>query len=80
MPWNWSQSGWPDFIYDVSAVDDLERQFLRSSGELLGAVRHIDSDEAMLLRIEILSDEAIKTSVSRLLTSLVSVSSLAAIR
>lgn len=62
MPWNWPQAGWPDFIYDFSAVDDLERRFLQSSGELVGAVRHFSGDEANLLKIEILSEEAVKTS------------------
>ncbi len=40
----------------------MEQQFLLSSSEVLGAVRHIDPNERDLLRIELLSDEAIKTS------------------
>jgi Fic family protein len=40
----------------------LERRFLLSSGEILGAVRHVESRERVLLRIELLSEEAMHTS------------------
>ncbi|KAB2729245.1 Fic family protein [Brucella intermedia] len=62
MPWNWTQSDWPHFHYDASALAALEQRFLLSSGEVIGAVRHIDPDDRDRLRIELLSDEAIKTS------------------
>lgn len=62
MPWNWQQSDWPHFSYDGSRLEPLERQFLQRSGELLGVLRHIDQDDQALLRIEVLSDEAVKTS------------------
>ena len=62
MVWNWTQPGWPKFNYDPSVLEALERQFLLSSGEILGAVRHVDGDERDRLRIELLSEEAIRTS------------------
>ncbi|MEJ5020954.1 Fic family protein [Ochrobactrum vermis] len=62
MPWNWTQPDWPNFRYDASALQSLEQQFLLSSGEVIGAVRHINPQQRDLLRIELLSDEAIKTS------------------
>ncbi len=62
MPWNWTQPDWPNFRYDTSALQSLEQQFLLSSGEVIGAVRHINPQQRDLLRIELLSDEAIKTS------------------
>jgi len=62
MPWNWTQPDWPNFRYDGSALQSLEQQFLLSSGEVIGAVRHINPQQRDLLRIELLSDEAIKTS------------------
>lgn len=62
MPWNWTQPDWPNFRYDASALQSLEQQFLLSSGEVIGAVRHIHPQQRDLLRIELLSDEAIKTS------------------
>ncbi|PRA80587.1 cell filamentation protein Fic [Ochrobactrum sp. MYb29] len=62
MPWNWKQPDWPHFRFDASALAALEQRFLLSSGEVIGAVRHIDPDERDRLRIELLSDEAVKTS------------------
>ena len=62
MAWNWTQPGWPKFNYDPSALEALERRFLLSSGEILGAVRHVGGDERDRLRIELLSEEAMRTS------------------
>lgn len=62
MAWNWKQPDWPNFTYDPSAIEAFERRFLLASGEVIGAVRHITDDERDLLRIELLSDEAVKTS------------------
>jgi Fic family protein len=62
MPWNWEQPGWPEFTYDSKALESLERKFLVQSGELIGACRHIGADDQETLRIELISDEAVKTS------------------
>lgn len=62
MPWNWTQSDWPIFRYDSAAIEPLERRFLLSSGEILGAVRHVAGEERDRLRIELLSEEAMRTS------------------
>ncbi|PRA46570.1 cell filamentation protein Fic [Ochrobactrum sp. MYb68] len=62
MPWNWIQPDWPHFRYDAAPLYVLEQQFLLSSGEVIGAMRHINPNERNQLRIELLSDEAIKTS------------------
>jgi Fic family protein len=62
MPWNWEQPGWPEFTYDSKDLEPLERQFLVQSGELIGACRHIGADDQQTLRIELISDEAVKTS------------------
>ncbi|WP_176038688.1 DUF4172 domain-containing protein [Brucella tritici] len=53
MPWNWAQPNWPHFRYDASAFAALEQRFLLSSGEVIGAVRHIDPGDR--LRIELVS-------------------------
>jgi len=62
MTWNWKQQGWPQFIYDEAQLKTLEGRFLLTSGEVIGAIRHASGEERDLLRIELLSDEAIKTS------------------
>lgn len=62
MAWNWQISGWPEFRYDEAELAPLEQRFLLSSGEVLGAVQHVNSAERDQLRIDLLSDEAMKTS------------------
>ncbi|MBM3092972.1 DUF4172 domain-containing protein [Ensifer sp. T173] len=62
MKWNWTQQGWPEFSFDASRLEPLERQFLLSSGEVIGAIRHVSDNERDQLRIELISEEAVKTS------------------
>jgi Fic family protein len=62
MPCNWQQPDWPDFVHDSNALAPLERRFLLQSGEFVGAFRHVGPDDQETLRIELMSDEAVKTS------------------
>lgn len=62
MLWNWQQTGWPNFSYDPKALEPLEREFLLRSGEFIGVFRHVGPDDRELLTIELISDEALKTS------------------
>jgi len=62
MAWNWQITGWPEFRYDEAALAPLEQRFLLSSGEVLGAFHHVSPSERDQLRIDLLSDEAMKTS------------------
>lgn len=62
MTWNWQQPDWPDFEYDRFALTALEEPFLLYSGELLGAFRHLGAEDQDALRIELISEEALKTS------------------
>lgn len=62
MKWNWQNTGWPNFKYDSASLAPLEQRFLQSAGEVIGAVRHFNDDDSNQLRIELLSDEAVKTS------------------
>ena len=56
------QKEWPKFLYDGKALEALERQFLRQSGEFMGVFRHVGADDQNALRIELISEEAVKTS------------------
>ena len=60
--WNWQQPEWPDFQYDSSDLKAFEDEFLRRSGLLLGAYLHVTEDEKLTLIVDLLSDEALKTS------------------
>lgn len=62
MAWNWTLDNWPEFAFDPAPLAPLERQFLVASGEMLGAFHHVGEDEQSHLRIELLSEEAVKTS------------------
>lgn len=62
MIWNWQQPDWPNFTYDPKALEPLEQRFLLQSGEFIGACRHVGPDDQETLKIELISDEAIKTS------------------
>ncbi len=62
MSWNWQQKDWPDFRFEKSALDALEAQFLRQSGLLMGAYRHISDDDKLSFAVDLMSNEALKTS------------------
>src|SRR5271169_2383220 len=62
MSWNWEKPDWPNFTYDSTALEPLEKRFLLRSGEFIGAFRHIGADDQDTLKIELISDEAVKTS------------------
>lgn len=62
MQWNWQYADWPNFRYDTASLVPLEQKFLQSAGEIIGAVRHFNEHDSSQLRIELLSEEAVKTS------------------
>lgn len=62
MIWNWQQSDWPNWRFDPRALEALEREFLLGAGRFLGAWQHLSSADQDHIKIELLSDEAIKTS------------------
>ena len=62
MRWNWQQKNWPHFHYDSTSLIALESAFLHQSGILIGNCQHINPEDNDLLTIDLLSDEAIKTS------------------
>lgn len=62
MSWNWESTDWPKFSYDAIALEELENCFLRESGTLLGAFKHLDSEQQQSITIDLIRDEALKTS------------------
>ncbi|NEW86219.1 Fic family protein [Rhodopseudomonas sp. WA056] len=62
MPWNWEDPNWPVFSYEAKGLDKFESDFLLRSGEFIGAFKHVSQDEQTSLRIELISEEALKTS------------------
>jgi Fic family protein len=62
MRWNWQQADWPQFTYNSKALEPLEQQFLLRAGELVGAFKHVGEGDRQTLRIDLISEEAVKTS------------------
>lgn len=62
MAGNWEQADWPHFTYHTKVLEPLESEFLLRSGEFLGVFRHVGSDERDQIRIDLISEEALKTS------------------
>ncbi len=62
MTWNWEKEDWPTLTYNAAALEPFEARFLMRSGEFIGAFRHVASDERDRLRIELIGEEAFKTS------------------
>ena len=60
--WNWQQDDWPHFQYDKKAIEELEAKFLKQSGMSLGAFKHISDEDKELLKVELISEEALQTS------------------
>ena len=62
MIWSWQQDDWPYFRWEKSALAAMEAQFLRRSGVLFGAIRHLNNADKNLLVVDLITGEAIKTS------------------
>lgn len=60
--WNWQQEDWPQFRYDSTKLDALEAEFLRQSGEVIGAIKHVSDDDRQQLTVELMGNEAFNTS------------------
>ncbi|WP_292655844.1 DUF4172 domain-containing protein [Mesorhizobium sp.] len=62
MVCNWEQADWPHFTYDKKVLEPLESEFLLRSGEFLGVFRHVGANDRDQIRIDLISEEALKTS------------------
>jgi Fic family protein len=62
MKWNWQQKDWPNFSYRKAPLETLEATFLRQSGLLAGTYKHISDEDKNVLTVDMMSNEALKTS------------------
>ena len=60
--WNWQRKRWPEFSYDSSRLEVFEAEFLEGNGLFRGALRHVGSEDAQRLFVELNNDEALNTS------------------
>ncbi len=62
MKWNWQRKDWRNFRYSKETLAGLENRFLRESGTLFGAFKHLDKPEQQSIKVDLISEEALKTS------------------
>lgn len=62
MTWNWQQADWTHFSYDSAKIEASEKQLLMGTGLLFGAFKHLADEDKQQLIIELISNEALKTS------------------
>ena len=60
--WNWRDPDWPNWRFDATQMSVFENRFLLQSGRLIGARQHLAPNTQDQLKIDLLSDEALKTS------------------
>ena len=60
--WNWQKEKWPQFSFDHTALSALEHQFSQNTGTVVGALKHVRTEEKNSFLVEVLSNEALKTS------------------
>ncbi len=60
--WNWQKTDWPKFTWDSERLKDAEARFLHNAGLFQGTLRHMDEEERADLTIEVIGNEAYKTS------------------
>ncbi|MEM6806723.1 MAG: Fic family protein, partial [Bacteroidota bacterium] len=62
MKWNWQHKNWPQFSYEQNKFLEYERQFLEQTGIQFGSIKHINERDKNTLKIDLISNEAYKTS------------------
>ncbi len=62
MIWNWQRDKWPHFEYDVQDLSEYEIKFREKAALMLGSLKHMDKEDQETLRVDLITDEAVKTS------------------
>ena len=62
MKWNWQHKNQPIFKYDEEVLKAYEIDFLKGSSIIFGAYQHITENDKKNILVEIISEEALKTS------------------
>jgi Fic family protein len=63
MKWIWQQKDWPLFAYNAQKLMLFENKFHKNSGLIVGSVVHLEEKDVEQLKIELLTQEALSTSV-----------------
>jgi len=60
--WNWTLKKWANFTFNKDVLTALEYKFTQNNGTVLGVLKHLKDNSKDDLLVEILSNEAMKTS------------------
>tara|TARA_Y100001935_G_scaffold230474_1_gene210838 strand:- start:535 stop:1635 length:1101 start_codon:yes stop_codon:yes gene_type:complete len=60
MKWNWEQPEWPTFNFSIDNEKEIE--FIKQASLMTGAISVINRDSLKDIEIELISEEALKTS------------------
>ena len=63
MTWNWKLKNWPTFTWDKEKLTQYEQDFTLGVGVTIGTAKHIASDDKQELFVQLLSMEAVDTSL-----------------
>ena len=62
MVWNWQTLQWPNWVWNEAKLREHEQANLLQAGKLIGIWSHLASDDRDLAKIELLTNEAMRTS------------------
>ena len=62
MAWNWQHKNWPNFTYEGENLAGYEKEFLHKAGTTYGSFKHISTEDQDILKVDLISNEAYKTS------------------
>lgn len=62
MTYNWQQPDWPNFRYDLTAVEDLLFSFAEKTGHIAGLLQGLPEDIQQETILNLMVSEAVKTS------------------
>jgi len=62
MKWIWQHENWPNFDYNAESLHALEEQFKFAAFKLMGATLVITEEQQQKFTIDLMSEEALKTS------------------
>lgn len=62
MTWNWEAKDWPNFTFELNSIQRELDEFFMLAGELLGVSKVVSDEDKQILMLEIITNEALKTS------------------
>jgi|SRR3990167_6811990 len=63
MTWSWQLENWPNFTWNKDKLEKYEHEFILRAGVIIGSYLHISNEDKQELFIQLLSSEAVDTSL-----------------